>query len=327
MSSISVAADALRILMVTILRQVLKSTLDLTTISALTNIMPPAARLLRALDDKRCHHIFTVVVPSGGGKSTQCALLSDERLLITGFVGVDKDAMLTAHETGCSGTSDYVMISAATSMLATDVVGAEGDDAEEASNVRVDMEQVKRVILTELCEIKELSSSKMACLKSLQKTLIGSFLKEVASQRPLHQAAEAGRADLVARLLDSKADADATTAARDIQLSLTRAPGDETWGFEFDAFQESQRRQVLKEILPNTPAGRWNQKQQEMQVDYLRPGDELLEVNGSREATAKSDLRRWHQVNLLFRLRAGPTALVLACAQGHQAVAEGLLAA
>eukprot|EP00439_Symbiodinium_sp_Y106_P007404 s607_g1.t1 len=92
---------------------------------------------------------------------------------------------------------------------------------------------------------------------------------DVLGRRPLHQAAEAGRADLVTRLLDSKADADATTAARDrlthgmlydIHLSLTRAPGDETWGFEFDAFQERQRRQVLKEILPNTPAGRWNQK-------------------------------------------------------------------
>ena len=39
-------------------------------------------------------------VPSGGGKSTQCALLFEEQFLITGLVGVDKDAIVAAQEGG-----------------------------------------------------------------------------------------------------------------------------------------------------------------------------------------------------------------------------------
>ena len=40
LASIAAAVDAARILVRTILRQVFKSTLDLSTVSALTNIMP-----------------------------------------------------------------------------------------------------------------------------------------------------------------------------------------------------------------------------------------------------------------------------------------------
>ena len=65
-------------------------------------------------------------------------------MLITGLAGVDKDAMLTAYETGESGTSD-AMMTAATPMMATDVAGSDDDGDEGATNVRVDMEQVKRV--------------------------------------------------------------------------------------------------------------------------------------------------------------------------------------
>ena len=99
---------------------------------------------MKALDSKSNHRIYSVIVPSGGGKSTQCALLSDERMLITGLVGVDKDAMLTAYETGEPGTSD-AMMTAATPMMTTDVAGSDDDGDEGATNVRVDMEQVKRV--------------------------------------------------------------------------------------------------------------------------------------------------------------------------------------
>ncbi|OLP85581.1 hypothetical protein AK812_SmicGene33408 [Symbiodinium microadriaticum] len=110
---------------------------------------------------------------------------------------------------------------------------------------------------------------------------------DALGRRPLHQAAEAGRADLVKRLLDSRADADATTADRDIYLSLTRAPGDETWGFQFDAYQVN-----LVFRLRAGPTAL---------VLACAQGDELLEVNGRRESTAKSDLRRWHQVNLVIK--------------------------
>ena len=77
----------------------------------------------------------------------QTSFLSEECFLSTGLVGVDKDAVLTAHEAGDEGTDDAMMNPAA-SMMATDV----GDDADDGGvhedRVRIDLEQVKRMTAT-----------------------------------------------------------------------------------------------------------------------------------------------------------------------------------
>ncbi|CAJ1332162.1 unnamed protein product [Effrenium voratum] len=140
----------------------------------------------------------------------------------------------------------------------------------------------------------------------------------------LHRAAERGDLQEVEQLLLT-VDADAAME-RELELTLQRRPGEELWGFEWNDFHDHRQRRVIESILIESPAGAWNTEQAAMGAETLCRGDELLEVNGQSSYEALKELRRWHKVQLVFRL-SGCTALRLAAQQGHHQVVAALLRA
>ena len=136
--------QAMRTVAVIVLRQVLSRTLSPENVCAVTDQLPFAARVLKALDNPKNHKICSLVVPSGGGKSTQAALLSVERSLQTGLVGIDKDAVLSAAGGMRSVDADR-FTSAAVSMQATDTE-EQADEDEDGQDMRRNDEAVESVV-------------------------------------------------------------------------------------------------------------------------------------------------------------------------------------
>eukprot|EP00435_Cladocopium_sp_Y103_P020901 s2412_g5.t1 len=122
--------------------------------------------------------------------------------------------------------------------------------------------------------------------------------------RDLHYAARQGDASTVEQLINSFADVDGRRGTRTLQLELLREPGEERWGFEW---KDHQSRRILEDIDSSS--------------------DELVEVNGRRGWHEISQLRRWHQVTLIFELVTHETPLAVAAEHGHLKVVTSLLAA
>jgi len=88
--------------------------------------------------------------------------------------------------------------------------------------------------------------------------------------------------------------------ARTFHVELRRNSQQEVWGLTWSraAFEERQR--VLEAIVPDTPAGRWNEGQRGSCERTLQPGDVLIAVNGNGEWEAMASIRELVEVRLRF---------------------------
>eukprot|EP00913_Durusdinium_trenchii_P027190 g25511.t1 len=149
--------------------------------------------------------------------------------------------------------------------------------------------------------------------------------RSVREAQSLRFAAEQGDVEQVESLIKALADVDGRCGTHKLHLELLRAPGQELWGF---SWKDHPKRRILEEINPeDSPAASWNRQQASWGGETLRRGDELVEVNGHRGWSQISQLRRWHQVDLVFHLAFMTTPLVAAASHGHVEVVKLLLAA
>lgn len=108
---------------------------------------------------------------------------------------------------------------------------------------------------------------------------------------------------------------------RSFEAVLRRDGPEQLWGITWSRVAFGAQRRVLEAVVPDTPAGLWNQAREAEGERPLRPGDELVAVNGRRGWEAMAVIRELLEVSLTF-LQA-PEASPVASGHPLEVVEEG----
>jgi hypothetical protein len=74
--------------------------------------------------------------------------------------------------------------------------------------------------------------------------------------------------------------------ALDCYESLLERKQDEPWGFLWNVRAHTRKSLIIAGISADSPAGRWNARQQELQIAPIARGDILVDANGATERSA-----------------------------------------
>lgn len=85
-----------------------------------------------------------------------------------------------------------------------------------------------------------------------------------------------------------------------LEVGLRRNSLDERWGLLWEARAYAASRRVIQDVVPESPAGLWNQDRRLAGLRPLLPGDELLKVQGQGGPQALSSLPELLQATLVF---------------------------
>ncbi|CAE7608715.1 unnamed protein product [Symbiodinium pilosum] len=99
-------------------------------------------------------------------------------------------------------------------------------------------------------------------------------------------------------------DLDPDAGVKFIEVSLQRSAAQPSWGLLWDRKCFDKKRRVVEAVVPQSPAGMWNQERAEKGEDFLQRGDELIKLNGKLGWEACSDLTNQQNVQLLFKRSA-----------------------
>lgn len=91
------------------------------------------------------------------------------------------------------------------------------------------------------------------------------------------------------------------SGGKTFEVVLERDPSTQpSWGLLWDRKSFNKKSRVLEAVVPQTPAGLWNQERSQVGEEHLQKGDELVKLDGQDGWEACNQLPNLQKVQLVF---------------------------